>query len=342
MRPALLALASAALFGVSTPASKLLLGELTTPQLAGLLYLGAALGVLPVCIRRWAAAPVAAPSRRSRWMLGGAVVAGGVVGPLALLTALRIAPSSDVSLLLNLELVATALLGAVFFSESIGRRARIGLAATVAASAALSAGGGWPGVGAGALVALACLCWGLDNQLTALVDGITPAESTFVKGLVAGAFNLAAGISLAGWSATLASAAGALAVGAACYGASIALYIGAAQQLGATRAQAIFASAPFIGAAVSLALPGEHAGAGLVLASLTLAAGVALVLADRHEHQHRHEATEHVHAHRHDDGHHHHGHPGLAPGTRHVHWHRHEGLDHAHPHVPDLHHRHGH
>ncbi len=342
MRPALLALLSAVLFGVSTPASKLLLAEIPAQQLAGLLYLGAALGVLPMALRGGRRAPRARLDRKSGWLLAGAVAAGGVAGPLALLFALRLAPSSDVSLLLNLELVATALLGVAFFRESIGGRGRIGLAVVIAASAALSSGGGWPGVGAGLLVALACLCWGLDNQMTALIDGMTPAGTTLVKGLVAGAFNLGVGFALAGWSAPPAATAAALAVGAVSYGLSLVLHIGASQQLGATRTQAIFASAPFVGAAASLALPGEHAGADLLAASLVLAGGVALALADRHEHAHRHDATEHVHEHRHDDGHHDHAHADLAPGTRHAHWHRHEAVAHAHPHVPDLHHRHEH
>jgi hypothetical protein len=47
-----LALASAALFGAATPASKALLADLSPFQLAGLLYLGAALGVAPVAWRR--------------------------------------------------------------------------------------------------------------------------------------------------------------------------------------------------------------------------------------------------------------------------------------------------
>jgi len=342
VRPALLALLSAALFGVSTPASKLLLAEIPAQQLAGLLYLGAALGVSPMLLRAEPRAPRAHPGRRSAWLLAGAVLAGGVVGPLALLLALGLAPSSDVSLLLNLELAATALLGVACFHESIGGRGRIGLAVVIAASVALSSGSGWPGVGAGLLTALACLCWGLDNQMTALIDGMTPAGTTLAKGVVAGAFNLGVGLALTGWTASPLAVAAALGVGAVSYGISLALHIAASQQLGATRTQAIFASAPFVGAAVSLALPGEHAGPGLLVASAALTGGVALLLADRHAHPHRHEAVEHVHAHRHDDGHHDHVHPDLAPETRHAHWHRHEPVTHAHPHVPDLHHRHEH
>jgi drug/metabolite transporter (DMT)-like permease len=43
---------AAALFGTATPASKMLLADLTPIQLAGLLYLGAAIGVLPRAVRR--------------------------------------------------------------------------------------------------------------------------------------------------------------------------------------------------------------------------------------------------------------------------------------------------
>jgi hypothetical protein len=31
-------------------------------------------------------------------------------------------------------------------------------------------------------VLAACACWGLDNQLTALIDGITPSQTAFWKG----------------------------------------------------------------------------------------------------------------------------------------------------------------
>src|SRR5947209_19444260 len=43
-----LGLLSALLFGAATPAGKMLLGDFTPFQLAGLLYLGAAAGVAPV------------------------------------------------------------------------------------------------------------------------------------------------------------------------------------------------------------------------------------------------------------------------------------------------------
>jgi drug/metabolite transporter (DMT)-like permease len=340
-----LALVSAALFGASTPLCKALLAVTPGPYtLAGLLYLGAALAMAPLLARelRSGARPRARLDAHNRRRLAGAIVAGGVAGPLLLLAALRLASASSVALLLNLELAATAVLGVALFGDHLARRGWLGAAGVVASGAVVSWGSGLPGWTAAALVFAACVCWGLDNHWTALIDGLTPARSTFWKGLAAGGFDLALGVALEPHTATPLVIAGALGVGALCYGVSIALYIVAAQGLGATRAQACFASAPFLGAGLAWLWLGEPLTAAHVAGAALLALSVALLLASRHAHLHAHAAEEHVHPHRHDDGHHDHAHPGLAPATQHTHWHRHESLVHAHPHWPDLHHRHRH
>ena len=337
----LLALLSALLFGASTPASKVLLTSLTPFQLAGLLYLGAAIGMAPgVAIEHRRGTRITFdPTNRVR--LGGSVLFGGLLGPVLLLSALKLTLAGSVSLLLNLEMVATAVLGVVFFREHMGPAGWLGVAGVVVAGAILAGGGGWPGLLAALLVAAACACWGLDNHLTALIDGITPARSTLVKGAVAGATNLAIGLASDPLTAPAASILAALGVGAVSYGASIALYIVSAHELGTTRAQAVFASAPFVGAALSFAFLGEPVGLAHAAASLVLAASIAALFWSRHTHRHVHEELEHIHSHRHDDGHHLHDHPGLPLVTRHSHAHRHERLVHTHPHWPDIHHRHG-
>jgi drug/metabolite transporter (DMT)-like permease len=243
-----LAALAALLFGASTPASKTLLASLTPFQLAGLLYLGAALAMAPIVATEARRGITGAQGRASRLRLAGAVFLGGVVGPVLLLFGLRLASAGSVSLLLNLEMVATAVLGVALFREPLGRAGWVGVAGTAFAGAILAGEGGWPGVTSALLVAGACVAWALDNHLTALIDGITPARSTLVKGAVAGAASLAIGLTTDPLAAPPGTIGIALAVGALSYGASIALYIAAAQQLGATRAQAIFASAPFVGA----------------------------------------------------------------------------------------------
>ncbi len=337
-----LALLSALLFGASTPASKLLLSSLEPFQLAGLLYIGAAIGMAPVVAGEGQAAARLRLDRANALRLAGAVVFGGVLGPVLLLAALRFTLAGSVSLLLNLEGVATAVLGVVLFREHLGRAGWIGVAGTVSAGALVAGGGGWPGLAGALLTAAACVCWALDNHLTALIDGITPARATLVKGAVAGATNLGIGVAAAPFVAAPVVIAAALAVGALSYGVSIALYIRSAHELGATRAQAVFATAPFAGAALAFAFLAEPLGAVHVAASLLLIPSLAALFASQHGHAHVHEAADHIHSHRHDDGHHLHVHTGLEPEVRHSHVHHHDPLAHAHPHWPDVHHRHRH
>ena len=340
--PVLLAFISAALFGAATPASKGLLADLSPFQLAGLLYLGAALGVAPVAGLKqvwrmpWRLNPA------NRWRLWGAVLAGGVAGPVLLLAGLKVASAASVSLWLNLELVATAVLGHWFFRDHLTRYGWLGVGATLVAAMALSIGGGAAGAMAGALVLLACCCWGLDNHLTALIDGLAPSQSTFWKGLAAGCVSLAIGLMLRPFAAGAWMLFGAVFVGIWSYGASITLYIHAAQRLGATRGQVIFSTAPFFGLLLSTLLLGESLQWLHYIAALLFVAGIALLLLESHAHTHDHTALSHAHRHRHDDQHHAHDHAGLDPTVEHTHWHDHAPMTHAHAHWPDLHHRHGH
>lgn len=337
-----IAILAAALFGAATPASKLLLDDFTPFQLAGLLYLGAAIGVAPTA---WKGGRLRLPARAdkaNRHRLFGAVLSGGVAGPVFLLLGLRSAEAASVSLWLNFELAATALLGVLFFREYIGPLGWCGVVAAFSGAGILAFGGGVAGAVAACFVLAACLCWGLDNHLTALIDGITPSQSTFWKGLVAGVTNLSIGFALAPLPPTGLPIVVALSVGVFAYGASIVLYISAAQRLGATRAQIAFASAPFFGVLLSVVLLAEPITIAHVIAGALFITAIVLFMLEQHSHVHSHAAIEHEHAHRHDDGHHDHAHPGLAAATRHSHRHRHEPLEHAHPHWPDLHHRHSH
>lgn len=337
-----IALISAALFGAATPASKALLGDLTAFQLAGLLYLGAALGVLVVVVRRRSWRPPWTMSARNQRHLVGAVFFGGLLGPVLLLFGLQLASAASVSMWLNLEMVATAVLGRMFFHDHLGRNGWLGVAGIVAAGALLSIGEGMAGVWAGLLIAAACTCWGLDNHFTSLIDGITPSQSTFWKGLMAGSVNLLVGFLLHSYDASASVTMGALVIGIFSYGASITLYITAAQGMGATRAQMFFASAPFFGVALSAVVLGEAISTLQLIAAGLLVVSLTALFRDKHHHKHKHDEMEHEHTHWHDDAHHTHIHPDIDPRIRHSHWHSHDATEHTHPHWPDLHHRHKH
>lgn len=337
----LLALLSAALFGAATPLSKALLSSFGAFQLAGLLYLGAAMGAATVAFKKGQTQPWRM-NRNNVIRLSGAVLFGGVMAPIFLLLGLKVASAASVSLWLPLELVATAILGRLLFRDHLGMFGWLGMLGVVAASAMLSVGEGAAGVQAGLLILAACACWGFDNNFTALIDGITPAQSTFWKGAVAGVINLGIGLSTQNWAGTTPAVLAALGVGALSYGASIILYITAAQNIGAARGQMFFASSPFFGVLLSAAFLGESISALQLAAVAGLGISLVLVFRDKHGHLHQHDALEHEHNHRHDDEHHQHEHPDDHEVGRHTHRHRHKPIAHTHPHWPDLHHRHQH
>lgn len=341
VRPFILALIAAALFGAATPVSKSLLAGLGPFQLSGLLYLGAALGVAPLIARQGRLTPPWRMPRRTQKLLWGAIFFGGVLGPVLLLFGLRLAAAASVSLWLNLEAVATALLGFFVFHDRLGRSGWLGAGGILLSAVLLSWGQGSAGWGAGLLVAAACTSWALDNHLTALIDGITPAQSTFWKGLLAGLANLAIGLAVEPLAATPGQIGVSLLTGVFAYGLSITLYIGAAQALGATRSQLVFSTSPYFGIALSVLLLGESLSPLQWIAAALVAVSVVLLTVESHSHEHDHPVTEHEHWHEHGDDHHDHDHPSDQVAA-HSHPHEHRPLVHSHHHWPDLHHRHEH
>ena len=335
-------MASAILFGAATPASKALLGGIQPQALAGLLYLGAALGVLPVVIKERAFRWPWRAGRRTFLLLTGAIVMGGILGPLLLLLALRAASSGSVSLWLNLEFVATVILGHFVFREQLTLRGWIGAGGTIIAALLLVGGEGSGGIIPVVLITSGCICWGFDNHFTALIDGISPAQTTLWKGVVAGAFNLFMGGAIAGGTGLPVLVIGALIVGSVSYGFSITLYVTAAQGLGATRSQMIFSTSPLFGLLLSVTILGEAFTGAQAIAAVVIVASLLVIFSERHIHFHRHNSILHQHLHRHDELHHNHGHDGLRGTVSHSHRHEHKPQDHAHKHWPDLHHRHSH
>jgi drug/metabolite transporter (DMT)-like permease len=339
-----LALGSAALFGATPPFSKLLLENLSPFMLAGLLYLGAGIGLAAYRVIRRAilGEEREAPLQRSDtpW-LAAAVFMGGVIGPALLMFGLSRTSASSGALLLNLEGLATMAIAWLVFRENVDRRLLTGALAIMAGAALLA----WDGQGArldsGALmIAGACLAWGIDNNLTRKISAADPVVTAMIKGLAAGAVNVAlalwVGASVPGAPLIAASAV----LGFLGVGVSLVMFILALRHLGTARTGAYYSLAPFIGAVIAVLLLGEPVTANLLAAGALMGLGLWLHLSERHAHEHRHAALEHEHSHVHD-AHHQHMHEGPV-SEPHTHRHRHEPLSHAHPHFPDLHHRHGH
>ena len=343
-----MALGAALLFGAGTPLVKLLLVSVSPVMLAALLYLGSGIGLALLALARLSQRQTLPLPRGVEWgWLAGAVLCGGVVGPVLLMLGLSGFSASGASLLLNSEGVFTALLAWFVFRENFDHRIALGMLAILCGAAVL----GWPGhgVAGGSLAAAlcivgACLAWAVDNNLTRKVALADAGFIAMTKGLAAGTVNFTLAWTMGAAIPPLSVAAQAAVLGFASYGASLVLFVLALRRLGTARTGAYFSVAPFAGAVLSVALLGEPVSAQLLAAAALMALGVWLHLTERHDHGHAHAALLHAHAHTHDgDPHHLHDHdPPVLPGTRHSHLHRHEPLAHAHPHYPDAHHHHRH
>jgi drug/metabolite transporter (DMT)-like permease len=347
-RGPLLAIASAAFFGCATVAAKALLGTSTPFLLAGLLYLGAGLGLCPFLVAVSRRKGLSRPGRLTKgdlpW-LSGAVLSGGILAPLLLMWGLARIQASTASLLLNLEGVLTVVIAWAFFREHVSLRILAGMAAVVAGAAFISVAPGEEvtgGVAGIAAVGLACLGWAADNNLTRRISAGDPVFIACMKGLVAGGVDVGIALSLGQRIPDASTVCLALAAGFIGYGASLVLFILALRSMGAARTGALFSAAPFIGAFGSLLFLGERVSPTFVPAAAVMGAGVWLQMRERHGHSHTHEAITHDHPHEHDE-HHAHSHEGEdVSGGVHSHLHTHIPLAHAHPHYPDIHHRHGH
>ena len=336
------ALSAAALFGISTPLAKFLLGDVGPWLLAALLYLGAGLGLLILRLIRAQHTPHLQGSETG-W-LAGATLTGGIVAPVLLMWGLTNMAASGVALLLNAEAVLTALIAWFVFRENFDRRIALGMALIVGGACVLA----WPDRTEfrdslpTVLVLAACLFWAIDNNLTRRISLTDATFIVMVKGLVAGTVNLLLAITLGAALPSPLTLVTAGLVGFVSYGASLLLFVVALRHLGTARTGAYFSTAPFVGAVISVVALSEPVTLKLAIAGLLMATGVWLHLTEHHAHVHTHKPLEHEHEHVHDE-HHLHGHDAaVAPGTPHTHRHRHDALTHSHEHYPDAHHRHDH
>ena len=346
--PIIQAMLAALLFGASAPIAKLLLGKIEPIFLAAFLYLGSGFGLLLLQIlqpkgKNTKSIEASLKKTDLSW-LAGAIIAGGIIAPIILLFGLRDTPGATASLLLTFEGVATTLIAAIVFKESVSHRAWWAILVITIASILLSVNinDAW-GISWGVLAILvACILWGIDNNLTRNISTKNPISIVMIKGLVAGSFSFALATILGNQLPNMDIIIKAMALGSLSYGLSITLFIRAMRGLGAARTSALFGTAPLAGIFLSFILLKESVNIMFFFAFPLMVIGTILLVYEEHKHNHIHKATAHEHRHRHDDEHHTHNHESAEYAHSHSHWHEHSYREHNHHHMPDTHHRHVH
>ncbi|MBQ8508931.1 MAG: DMT family transporter [Clostridia bacterium] len=274
------ALLAAVLYALNAPFSKLLLGELPEAVMAGLLYLGAGIGMAAVGLvsRRARSTDVReAPLDRTDLPYVIAMILLDIAAPILLMLGLSRTSAASVSLLNNFEIVATSLIAFLIFREKVSGRVwaaivTITLSCTLLTVEDMMVGGEELTFSYGSLLVLgACLCWGVENNCTGKLSAKDPMQVVVVKGIFSGLGSLIVAM-LSGErldGSMLAAIVGALLLGFVAYGLSIYFYVSAQRGLGAAKTSAYYAVAPFVGSAISLVLyrqlPTWLFGAALVL-----------------------------------------------------------------------------
>jgi drug/metabolite transporter (DMT)-like permease len=340
-----LAILSAALFGVSPVLCKLVIGEMSPVLLAGLLYLGSGIGLQILLLFQGKKSVEELrklpPSRRLA--LVGSVISGGIVAPLFLAYGVKLGTASEVSLLLNFETVATTLIAWMVFKEHVGFGVWGGKAFILLGSflVILKSEGAFAFSVAGLLIVLACVFWGIDNNLTRDIEEMPATVLASIKGLCAGAFNVVLALIFFTGSVTVPQVTGALLVGAISYGLSLVCFIESLRRIGSARTSTCFAVGPFIGTFLAVIVLGERPPMMFWFAALCMVAGILFLYREMHGHLHTHSMLSHSHSHTHDE-HHQHEHADTGKPEQHEHYHVHEPVTHSHVHWPDIHHRHQH
>jgi len=339
----LLAAASAISFGVTTPLIARLGAQVGPLTIAALLYAGAAL--LSIVMRPFVARSGRALTRAALPRLFLIALFGAALAPTLLAWGLLRAGATSSSLVLNFEAVFTVLLARIVYGEHVGRRVAIAAFVMLVGGAlvGLDAARAWQTVPIAGLAAVlaATASWAMDNTVTRGLAEEEPSDVVAAKGGLGAAVTACLALVLGEPAPTRWAVLGLLVCGATGYGLSLRLYLLAQRRIGAVRTSSVFATGPFVGAALAWMLGDRHAGPATALGAIAFGVGVYLHLTERHSHVHVHAPVEHEHMHRHDDGHHEHVHEPAFAGE-HSHPHRHERTVHEHGHAPDIHHSHRH
>lgn len=254
--PIFFAFLAAVLYALSAPISKILLQETAPTVLAGLLYLGAGvgMGLLSLGQRILKRGEVQQSLSRKDLPYTLAMVFLDIAAPVLLLAGLAQTPAENVALINNFEIVATAVIALFLFKEKISLRLWAAIGLITLASILLSIEGENSfRFSVGSLYVLgACICWGLENNCTRMISNKNPLEIVTVKGFGAGGGALLIGLWLGEYFPTVIYVAWALCLGFVAYGLSIFFYVLAQRYLGAAKTSVYYAAAPFVGAGISL------------------------------------------------------------------------------------------
>jgi len=252
----LFAVLSGVLFAFLTPVSAIFLESAPPVFTVAALNLGAGLGMLLLVLftRKTKVAKTSRKIEKKDFPYLIFIIIGDLLGALLSMMSLLYVSPDSVSLILNFEIVSTALIALFFFREKISRRLWIGIILITLGCITVTSGNmeyfiTSPGV----LMALgSCVCWGITHNLYKKVSYDNPFGILTIRGLGIGIIGfiifLIAGENLPELSLIPII----LALGFVTYGLGNVFYILSQRKLGAAMVAAICGLSPFLSAIICL------------------------------------------------------------------------------------------
>ncbi len=281
MKPVVFAILAAVLYALMTPVAKLLQISAGPVAQAGLLYLGAGVGMTVIYIIQGKTG-----IKNQRPSVGRedlkfvlAMIILDMLAPIFLLLGLSMSTPESVSLLNNFEIVATTVLAVMLFRERVEKRLLAAIILITISCVLLSLNGTASlQFSTGSLfVLLACVCWGFENNCTSSLSEKDTRQIVMLKGFGSGGATLLLSMIIHEGPVSPVSVCLIMLLGFLAIGLSVYFYVLAQSEIGAARTSACYAVSPFVGVLLSLIIFHQLPGRLFWAALLIMAAGVYLV-----------------------------------------------------------------
>ena len=278
------AILAAALYAINIPFSKVLIEYVDSTMMAGLLYLGAGIGMFAyTSITGMIGKKVGKePLTKAELPYTIAMIVLDIAAPILLMHGLKITTSANATLLNNFEIVATSLIALIIFKEAVSKKLWGAIALVTLASVILTfEGAGSFSFNIGSFMVLgAATCWGLENNCTRMLSHKSSEQIVIIKGIFSGLGAIITAFFIGEQIPGAIYIIAVMMLGFVSYGLSINFYIMAQAHLGASKTSAYYSIAPFLGVAFSLLLLGERPDTQFYISLFVLIVGTLLIVAD--------------------------------------------------------------
>lgn len=324
----ILAFLAAVFYAVNTPFSKMLLKNVPATFMAGLLYIGAGIGVGIMYAFNFKKEGKAERLTKNDLPYTIGMIVLDILAPIFLMIGIKYGSASSASLLGNFEIVATTLIALLFFKEVVSKRLWCGIGLILIASIFLTLEGtsSFQFSFGSLFVLLAACCWGLENNCTRKISEKSTYQIVVLKGFFSGGGSIVVALIIGEQIPQIQYIFMAMFLGFVAYGLSIFMYVRAQRDLGAAKTSAYYSVAPFVGSFLAFVLLGEKIQLNYLFGLIFMVIGSVVVVADTliryHAHQHEHVITHehdgyiHTHVITHEHGHNH-----YSSKDKHGHYH---------------------